>query len=122
MDAQPSLLQPVAGELVVELVLPDGRVEAVVGEPGEFVLDSARRGGVDLPSLCEQGWCTRCAARILQGEVDQSAALRFYPEDRQAGFALLCTARPLSRLRVRSHQQQALVQHRARLGLPAPLG
>ncbi|MFF0144098.1 2Fe-2S iron-sulfur cluster-binding protein [Amycolatopsis sulphurea] len=62
--------------------------------PGESILDAALRNGVRMSSLCRQGWCTRCAMRLVAGEVDQSAARRYYPADRAAGFALACTARP----------------------------
>lgn len=86
----------------------------------EHILDAARRAGLPLPSLCEQGWCTTCAVRIIEGEVDQSDALRYYAQDREAGFALICTAKPRSDLRLRTHAAAALREHRRRTGLPAP--
>ena len=88
--------------------------------PDEYILSAARRADVLLPSLCEQGWCTTCAARILEGEVDQSDSLRFYPEDRQAGFALLCTGRARSNLVLRTHAAAELREHRRALRLPTP--
>jgi ferredoxin len=79
-------------------------------------------GGVDLPSMCEQGWCISCAARIVEGEVDQSDSLRYYKQDREARFALLCTAKPRSDLRIVSHRSAELRHHRDVLKLPAPRG
>jgi len=38
------------------------------------------------------------------GEVDQSDSVSYYPEDREAGFVLLCTGRPKTSLRIRTHQ------------------
>lgn len=73
----------------------------------EYLLDAGLRAGLDLPSLCLQGWCLTCAARVLEGQVDQSDSRRFYPEDREAGFALVCTGKPLSDLRLRTHQTTA---------------
>jgi ferredoxin len=99
-----------------------GRVEHVVAGSDEFVLDAARRRGLDLPSLCEQGWCTRCAVRVLAGDVDQSAALRYFEADRQAGFALICSARPRSDLRLRAGGHEELRAHRLRSRLPVPRG
>ncbi len=88
----------------------------------EFVLAAARRQGVALPSLCEQGWCCTCAVQLLSGSVDQSASRRFYPEDRDAGFALICTGRPRSDLRLRTHALAAMRAHRDASGLPVPRG
>lgn len=89
---------------------------------GEHVLDAARRDGLTLPSLCEQGWDIACAVRVLEGRLDHSDARRYYPADEQAGFALICTARPLSDLRLRTHQSAAMRVHRDAHGLPAPRG
>jgi ferredoxin len=54
--------------------------------------------GIDSPQICEQGWCLACAARLVEGKVDRSAALTNYPEDEQAGFLLLCSTLPRSDL------------------------
>jgi ferredoxin len=88
----------------------------------EHVLDAGRRAGLVLPSLCEQGWDIACAVRVLEGSLDHSDARRYYPEDEEAGFALICTARPLSDLRLRTHQSRAMRVHRDRHGLPTPRG
>ena len=61
-----------------------------------------------------------CAGKLIKGCVDQSAADSYFPEDRAAGFVLLCTAKPLSELRIRTHQQEEMRRHRVSLGLPAP--
>ncbi len=87
----------------------------------ESIWDAAFREGLMLPSSCLQGWCTTCAARVLEGEFDPAEALRYYPEDKQAGVILLCTARPLSPMRIRTDQRDAMRAHR-RLGLPTPRG
>jgi ferredoxin len=89
---------------------------------GEHILDAARRGGLALPAVCEQGWDLACAVRVLEGRVDNSDARRYYAEDAQAGFALICTARPLSDLRLRTHASEAMRASRLAQGLPAPRG
>jgi ferredoxin len=88
----------------------------------EHVLDAARRAGLALPSLCEQGWDLACAVKVLEGELDHADARRYYPEDERAGFALICTAKPRSDLRLRTHQTHAMRAHRDAHGLPAPRG
>jgi ferredoxin len=106
----------------VEFELPDGSTEAIDCGAEEHVLDAARRQGVELPSLCEQGWDLACAAKVIEGRLDHMDARRYYPEDEEAGFALPCTAKPLTDVRLRTHQSRAMREHRDRHGLPAPRG
>jgi ferredoxin len=86
----------------------------------EFLWNAAARHGIILPSICHQGRCLTCAGILLEGIVDQSCAVSFFPEDKEAGFVLLCTAKPRSNLRIRTHQQNRMREYRAKLGLPAP--
>jgi ferredoxin len=88
----------------------------------EYLLDAATAAGLELPFMCLQGWCTTCAGKILAGKVDQSEARRFYPQDAEAGFVLLCSAYPRSDLRILTHQKEEMRAHRRALGLPAPRG
>ncbi len=88
----------------------------------QYLLDAASAAGLELPFMCLQGWCTTCAGRILEGQVDQSEARRFYPQDAAAGFVLLCSAYPRSPLRILTHQKEQMRAHRRALGLPAPRG
>jgi ferredoxin len=86
----------------------------------EFIWNAAAHNGIPLPAICHQGRCLTCAGRLLSGSVDQSSSNSFFPEDKAAGFVLLCTGRPCSDLRIRTHEQLYMRQHRAKLGLPAP--
>ena len=106
----------------VELILPGGGRPASRSARDESIWDAATRAGVELPSMCLQGWCTTCAGRVLDGEFDPAEALRYYPQDRQAGFILLCTARPRSAMRILTHQRDAMRAHRLQHGLPTPRG
>ena len=85
------------------------------------IWDSASAAGIVLPALCHQGYCLTCAAKLeCRGEVDQSDSLAYFPEDREAGFVLLCTAKPRSWLKIRTHQQDKMREFRKRNGLPSP--
>jgi ferredoxin len=106
----------------VELILPDGATARLEVSADESVWDAATRAGNRLPSMCLQGWCTTCAGRVLAGEFDPAEALRYYPQDKAAGYILLCTARPRSAMRILTHQRDAMRTHRRRHGLPAPRG
>jgi ferredoxin len=88
----------------------------------EFILQAALDVGLDLPYSCLQGWCVTCAGRLLSGKVDQSASFRFFPEDAREKFVLLCTARPLSDVRIETHQNETMRAHRIANKLPVPLG
>ena len=105
----------------VEFLMPDGPVCVTVRED-EFVLAAARAAGLELPSLCEQGWCTTCTCQVLEGCVDQSASRRFYQADREAGFALICTGKPRSDLRLRPYAAYEMREHRLAKRLPVPRG
>src|SRR5215207_8562072 len=67
---------------------PNGEAREVMVGEDEHVLAAARRAGLVLPSLCEQGWDLACAVEVLEGRLDHSDALRYYSEDERAGFAL----------------------------------
>jgi ferredoxin len=99
-----------------------GREVRVAVSDQEYLLEAAANAGLELPYMCLQGWCTTCAGKVLEGEVDQSEALRVFPQDRAAGFVLLCSAYPRSDLRILTHQKDALRTHRLALGLPTPRG
>ena len=101
--------------------LPDQAITIEV-RGDEFILEAARRQGINLPSLCEQGWCITCAVKVLSGKVDQSASIRYYEEDRRAGFALICTGRPCSDLRLHPGAVEEMRVHRDAHHLPVPRG
>jgi ferredoxin len=103
----------------IVLETPEGR-RTIDCTEDEFVWNAAARAGVPLPAICRQGRCLTCAARLVEGEVDQTAASSYFPQDREAGFVLLCTARPRSDLIVVTHRQGEMRAHRLALGLPAP--
>jgi len=100
----------------------DGREIRTTVAEDEYVLDAGVAAGLNLPYMCLQGWCTTCAGRLFSGDVDQSEARRYYPQDRAAGFVLLCSAHARSDLRIETHQKDAMREHRQALGLPTPRG
>ncbi len=104
----------------VTFVLPGGERTLAV-PPNQHIWDAALAAGIKLPALCHQGRCLTCAGRLLNGgEVDQSDSASYYPQDREAGFVLLCTGKPRSPLRILTNQQEAMREHRREKGLPAP--
>jgi len=71
-------------------------IEFACGED-ESILAAALREGIGLRYGCKHGACGSCKAKIVDGEVDVSAASGFALMDyeREAGMALLCSAYPL---------------------------
>lgn len=60
------------------------------------LLDALEAEGVSLPYGCRYGGCISCAAKLVAGEVDQSAAIALNPRQIGEGYVLLCVARPES--------------------------
>ena len=60
------------------------------------LLDSLREQGVDLPYGCKYGGCITCAAKLLEGKVNQSAQVALNNRQINDGYVILCVARPLT--------------------------
>lgn len=102
------------------LETPSG-AQVIVVQAGEHIWDAARRQGIVLPAICHQGRCLTCSGQLIgPGEFDQTDSVSYYPQDREAGFILLCTARARSNLHIRTHTQIGMREHRKQHGLPAP--
>jgi ferredoxin len=105
----------------VTFLLPSGDESTIPIGREDHIWDAAFAAGITLPAMCHQGYCLTCAAKLQDGgEVDQSDSLVYYPEDREAGFVLLCTGKPRSNLRLRTHQQKETRQFRKQRKLIAP--
>jgi len=104
----------------IHLVTPFGEFDLAV-DGNQHLWDAAQMAGISLPAICHQGRCLTCAGQLLEpGEFDSSDARSYYPQDREAGFILLCTAKARSNLRIRTHMQTEMRAHRKKLALPAP--
>ena len=60
------------------------------------LLDELRDQGVDLPYGCKYGGCITCAAKLIEGEVDQRAQLALNNRQIANGYVVLCVARAKS--------------------------
>jgi ferredoxin len=69
------------------------------------ILKAAYAAGVDLPSSCNAGVCTTCAAQLLEGTVEQSDGMGLSPELQKEGYALLCVAYPRSNLKIETEKE-----------------
>ncbi len=62
----------------------------------EPLLGTLEQHGVSLPYGCRYGGCISCAAKLLDGEVDQSEGVALNGRQMYDGYVLLCVARPQS--------------------------
>lgn len=60
------------------------------------LLDSLRAQGVDLPYGCKYGGCITCAAKLIDGEVNQKTQVALNNRQINNGYVILCVARPTS--------------------------
>jgi CDP-4-dehydro-6-deoxyglucose reductase len=72
----------------------------------QTVLDAALAAGILLPYSCRSGACSTCKAKIVSGSIQPvpSAEVVLTPEEREAGYTLLCQARATSDLVVESRE------------------
>lgn len=62
----------------------------------EPIYQAALKAGVQLPIGCDYGGCITCAAKLVSGSVRQPGASALNKRQSQAGYVLLCVARPKS--------------------------
>ena len=83
-----------AERFTITLANQGGRSFVVDGE--EPLLVTLEEHGVSLPYGCRYGGCISCAAKLLDGTVDQSEGVALNGRQISDGYVLLCVARPQS--------------------------
>jgi ferredoxin-NADP reductase len=66
-------------------------------EPGDTILETARRAGLKAPFACQAGECATCMAHLVEGEVTMRANYALKPDEVEQGWILTCQAVPMSR-------------------------
>lgn len=87
-----------------------GTIETIQVPSDQTILEAAHYADIDLPSSCNAGVCTTCAAQILEGTVDQSDGMGLSPELQEQGYVLLCVARPRSDLKIETEKEDIVYQ------------
>ena len=57
------------------------------------LLEELRDQGVDLPYGCRYGGCITCAAKLIEGTIDQSTQVALNQRQIDNGYVILCVAR-----------------------------
>lgn len=87
-----------------------GTVHSVQVAEDQTVLVAAQEAGLDLPTSCNAGVCTTCAAMIIEGTVDQTDGMGVSPELQADGYALLCVAFPRSDLKIETEKEDEVYE------------
>jgi ferredoxin len=88
-----------------------GQDHTIAVPENQTILKVAHAAGIDLPSSCNAGVCTTCAARITNGGgVAQEDGMGVSLELQQQGFVLLCVAYPRADLEIISEQEETVYQ------------
>ena len=75
----------------------DRRKHTIGYQPGDTILDAARRAGLTPPFSCERGNCATCMAHLEEGSVAMRANNALSSDEVEAGWVLTCQAVPTSR-------------------------
>jgi ferredoxin len=74
----------------------DRRKHTIPYRPGDTILETARRGGLQPPFSCEAGDCATCMAHLDAGTVSMRANNALTDDEVADGWVLTCQAVPQS--------------------------
>ena len=77
----------------VTLILK-GKRHAITYKPGDTVLETARRGGLQAPFSCEAGNCATCMALVHEGSATMRVNNALTPDEVAEGWVLTCQSLP----------------------------
>jgi ferredoxin-NADP reductase len=81
----------------IRVTITVGREKKTLDHRGRStILQTARFGGLRVPSSCEAGHCATCMARVLEGEVQLITNDVLTPEELDEGWVLTCQAVPVT--------------------------
>ena len=72
------------------------RKHTLVYQPGDTILETARRGGLRPPFSCEAGNCATCMAHLDAGAVQMRANNALSADEVDEGWILTCQSVPTS--------------------------
>lgn len=79
-------------------VIMDGHKKSFeMSADDDNIVDAAASHGIELPYSCKGGVCATCRCHIRSGEVTMATNYGLEPWEVEAGFALACQSRPVSR-------------------------
>jgi ferredoxin len=87
-----------------------GEIHTIEAPEDKQIARAAVAAGINLPTSCNSGVCTTCAAQILEGEVEQGDGMGVSTELQSQGYALLCIAYPRSNLKIVTEKEDEVYE------------
>lgn len=88
-------------------IIHQGSTHTIQVPEDQKILRAAYAAGIELPSSCNAGVCTTCAAQIVNGgKVDQTDGMGVGTELQKEGYVLLCVAYPRSDLKIETEKEE----------------
>jgi ferredoxin-NADP reductase len=75
-------------------VILNGKTTVVTYQPGDTLLETARRGGLRPPFSCESGNCATCMAFLKDGSARMRVNNALTPDEVEEGWILTCQGLP----------------------------
>jgi ferredoxin len=72
----------------------NGKKHTLASQPGETILESQRRAGLEPPFHCQAGNCGTCIAFIERGEARMRSNNALDDDEVEEGWVLTCQAVP----------------------------
>ncbi|WP_254568656.1 2Fe-2S iron-sulfur cluster-binding protein [Oscillatoria sp. HE19RPO] len=95
----------------VEIIHKGTSHKIEVPEDKQILRAAYAAGILDLPSSCNAGVCTTCAAKIIgEGTVDQSDGMGVGTDMQAQGYVLLCVAYPRSDLKIETEKEDEVYE------------
>ncbi|CXJ14787.1 ferredoxin, putative [Plasmodium berghei] len=102
-------VSPNPGKLFYNITLRTNDGEKKIEcEEDEYILDASERQNVELPYSCRGGSCSTCAAKLIEGEVDNEEQSYLDDEQLKKKYILLCTCYPKSDCVIETHKEDEL--------------
>jgi len=84
-----------AGDGLPEVtILLDGKSATITMQPGDTILESARRAGLAPPFSCEAGNCGTCMAKLTEGTATMRVNDALDDDEVEEGYVLTCQGVP----------------------------
>jgi ferredoxin len=91
MTADPVPTEQAGGEVTILL---DRTKTTAIYQPGETLLETARRAGLTPPFSCEAGNCGTCMAKLTEGTATMRCNDALMDDEVEEGYVLTCQAVP----------------------------